>query len=87
MYARSSIPYISALTDQAILQANIFVTEEYAIQIADLGLSAFGDSTSTSIGSRECGAVRWLAPEILSGSKHTRMSDIYAYGCVWIEVS
>ena len=58
------------------------------VQLSDFGLSQFSDASTTSFGSNQGGAVRWLAPEVLTkGLRPTYCSDIYAFGCVWLEVS
>lgn len=46
----------------------------------------FADSTTASWGTAAGGAVRWLAPEVLKGSRSTYKSDVYAFGCVCLEV-
>ena len=61
------------------------------VQLSDFGLSQFSDASTTSFGSNQGGAVRWLAPEVLnpnvSGYRPTPQSDIYSFACVCLEVS
>ncbi|KAJ3481254.1 hypothetical protein NLI96_g7786 [Meripilus lineatus] len=66
--------------------ANIMITAELRVQLADFGLAQFVDSTTASFGSTG-GAVRWLAPEVLvGGGRLTFASDVYAFGCVCLEL-
>jgi serine/threonine protein kinase len=57
--------------------------------MADTSLGGQGTTTSTAV----AGAVRWMAPELLAPSefgldsaRKTFKSDVYALGCVAIEV-
>lgn len=68
------------------IQANILISDDFRIQLGDFGLSRFEDASSASASSYTGGAARWLAPELLRGSRPTYASDIYAFGCVWLEV-
>ncbi|GJJ16117.1 hypothetical protein Clacol_010397 [Clathrus columnatus] len=71
--------------------ANILVNANGEAALADFGLSAViavagQPSTFTSNGG---GSVRWMAPELLSGSEtiiKTCASDIYSFGSVMLEV-
>ncbi|TCD66289.1 hypothetical protein EIP91_001580 [Steccherinum ochraceum] len=79
------------LHDQRIVHgdlrgANILINNYLNVQLCDFGLAMFADSTTASWGSAAGGAVRWLAPEVLKGSRSTYKSDIYAFGCVCLEV-
>ena len=53
-----------------------------------LGLSKFADVSTASFGSCHTGNARWLPPELLQdcSARVTYEGDIYAYGCVWLEV-
>ncbi|THH32824.1 hypothetical protein EUX98_g1317 [Antrodiella citrinella] len=66
--------------------ANILITSDLHVQLCDFGLAKFADSTTASWGSIAGGAVRWLAPEVLKGSRPTFKSDTYAFGCVCLEI-
>lgn len=83
---RAKSSHHTTLMPIKIVQANILINDEFRIQLADFGLSQFADASSASAGSHSGGAVRWLAPEMLRGSRSTYASDIYAFGCVWLEV-
>ncbi|KAF9256017.1 kinase-like protein [Marasmius fiardii PR-910] len=68
---------------------NILITPSGRACIADFGLSRIADSHGlqmTTSTSRPTGTARWLAPELLSGGRNSKESDIYAYGCVCYEI-
>ncbi|KAI0783265.1 kinase-like domain-containing protein [Abortiporus biennis] len=66
--------------------ANILITEDLRVQLADFGLSKFANSTTASWGSLGGGTTRWMAPELFHGLRPTFFSDIYAFGCVCLEL-
>lgn len=66
---------------------NILITQNNILKLADFGLVKFLDSSNVSIsGNQLKGTVRWLAPEVLGGEKHTYQSDIYSLGMVMWEI-
>ncbi|ESK86444.1 WD40 repeat-like protein [Moniliophthora roreri MCA 2997] len=68
---------------------NILVTQSHRACIADFGLSHVADSELykfTSSTTRVGGTARWSAPEVHMGSRATKESDIYSYGCVCYEI-
>ncbi|KAJ7288962.1 kinase-like domain-containing protein [Mycena rebaudengoi] len=73
--------------------ANILINDQWRACLADFGLSAFSDATTTALSSNRAGSVRWMAPELLDpgcfGHDHfarTPASDVYAFGCVCLEL-
>ncbi|KAK7679029.1 hypothetical protein QCA50_017973 [Cerrena zonata] len=66
--------------------ANILIGSDCSVRVGDFGMSQFGDSSTTSFGSRCGGAVRWMAPEILRGERLSYENDIYMFGCLWTEL-
>jgi serine/threonine protein kinase len=78
------------------VQANVFVSSDQHPLLADFGLAGLGD-TMTAIAattSSEDRSIRWSAPELhdpeLFGFKdfrRTRAADVYAFGCLGLEVS
>ncbi|KAH8080681.1 kinase-like domain-containing protein [Cristinia sonorae] len=67
--------------------ANILIDETLGVRLSDFGLSKFADSTTASRGSHAGGALRWMSPEILiDGNEPDYASDVYAFGCVCLEV-
>ncbi|KIK67862.1 hypothetical protein GYMLUDRAFT_1014143 [Collybiopsis luxurians FD-317 M1] len=70
---------------------NILIDENGQPRLADFGLTTFADATrhyTTDHG----GTLRWMAPELLypllgiESYKRTTASDMYAYGCLCIEL-
>ncbi|KZT27465.1 kinase-like protein, partial [Neolentinus lepideus HHB14362 ss-1] len=69
---------------------NILIDDDGHARLADFGLASIADQTKayTSTSARR-GSAKWMAPELHFPSSHFRRtpaSDIYAYGCVCIEV-
>ncbi|KAL4244339.1 EKC/KEOPS complex subunit BUD32, partial [Abortiporus biennis] len=66
--------------------ANILITEDLRVQLADFGLSKFANTTTASWGSLGGGTTRWMAPELFQGLRPSFASDIYAFACVCLEL-
>ncbi|KAK7680804.1 hypothetical protein QCA50_016113 [Cerrena zonata] len=68
--------------------ANILIDDANNVRVGDFGVAKLADITTASFGSCHAGNSRWLAPELLheSNNKATFSGDIYAFGCVWLEV-
>ncbi|TFK52342.1 kinase-like protein [Heliocybe sulcata] len=73
--------------------ANILVDDCGHARLADFGLARIIDqTTSFTTSSRGGGSTKWMAPELHLPSqygislKHTPASDVYAYGCVCLEL-
>ncbi|KAJ3732802.1 kinase-like domain-containing protein [Lentinula guzmanii] len=70
---------------------NILIDEYGQPRLADFGLTIFADSTRHNT-TDQGGTLRWMAPELLYPMpgiecyKRTTASDMYAYGCLCIEV-
>ncbi|KAJ7353458.1 kinase-like domain-containing protein, partial [Mycena albidolilacea] len=71
---------------------NILVDEEWNACLADFGLSMFTDATSTMTTNRG-GSPYWMAPELIDPDRfgrafaRTPTTDVYAFGCVCLEVT
>ncbi|KAJ7620585.1 kinase-like domain-containing protein [Mycena polygramma] len=71
---------------------NILITQQWSACLGDFGLTTLTDATATHT-SHRAGSIRWMAPELLYperfGQKFVRTpaSDVYAFGCVCLEVS
>ncbi|KAJ7145880.1 kinase-like domain-containing protein, partial [Mycena epipterygia] len=71
---------------------NILINEEWSACLTDFGLSVFSNATSSMRTSTRAGSLYWMAPELIEpdrfGGKFVRTpaSDVYAFGCVCIEV-
>ncbi|EKM55073.1 uncharacterized protein PHACADRAFT_255418 [Phanerochaete carnosa HHB-10118-sp] len=70
---------------------NILIDATRHVRLADFGLSDFSDASSASVSSAATGAVRYMAPEILSPEdyalqhvRHTPQSDVHSFAmCIW----
>ncbi|KAJ7778419.1 kinase-like domain-containing protein [Mycena metata] len=71
--------------------ANILINPDQSACLADFGLSVISEVTLTGSSSR-AGSIYWMAPELIDpdrlGGKFTRtpQSDVYAFGCVCVEL-
>lgn len=71
-------------------QSNVLIDDDGHAQLTDFGLAVFTDET---ISSNRNGSLAWMAPELhepdlfgLDQFKRTKSSDMYAFGCLFIEV-
>ncbi|KAK7032668.1 kinase-like domain-containing protein [Favolaschia claudopus] len=68
--------------------SNILVDDSGRACLTDFGLTVLTDATVSQI-NHGAGSVRWMAPETLNpvtGFARTPASDIYAFGCVCLEL-
>ncbi|KAJ7145913.1 kinase-like domain-containing protein [Mycena epipterygia] len=72
--------------------ANILINEDWSACLTDFGLSVFSNATSSMCTSTRAGSLYWMAPELIDPARfgcrfvRTPASDVYAFGCVCIEV-
>ncbi|KDQ49917.1 hypothetical protein JAAARDRAFT_98440, partial [Jaapia argillacea MUCL 33604] len=71
---------------------NILIDEKKHARLADFGLTTIitrADSVALNFaaGEEKSTNARWLAPEFLRGMPHSAAGDMYAFGCVVLEVS
>ncbi|KAF9070167.1 kinase-like domain-containing protein, partial [Rhodocollybia butyracea] len=89
-------PGINYLHSQNIVHGdikggNILIDENGQPRLADFGLTIFADATLHNT-TDQGGTLRWMSPELLyplpgiESYKRTTASDMYAYGCLCIEV-
>ncbi|KAJ7788554.1 kinase-like domain-containing protein [Mycena olivaceomarginata] len=69
---------------------NILIAEDWSACLADFGLSIFSDATA-SMTTNRAGSLYWMAPELLDPDRlenkfRTPASDVYAFGCVCLEL-
>ncbi|TCD61462.1 hypothetical protein EIP91_008397 [Steccherinum ochraceum] len=89
---------LSYLHDEGVVHgdlrgANILIDETMSVQLADFGLAVFAEATSQNYASHRGGNARWLAPELIypellkvKSSRPTYASDVFAFGCVIVEM-
>ncbi|KAK0217921.1 kinase-like domain-containing protein [Armillaria fumosa] len=73
--------------------SNILINDDWQACLTDFGLTVFNDATPATYTSRHEGSVRWMAPELyfpqsfgLDRFRLTPASDVYALGCVCLEL-
>jgi serine/threonine protein kinase len=72
--------------------ANILVTNDSSACLADFGLAQFSEAANTVSSLNRAGSTRWMAPELLNPGDfglrfdRTTATDIYAFGCICLEV-
>ncbi|KZV89786.1 kinase-like protein [Exidia glandulosa HHB12029] len=69
---------------------NILVADDGTALVCDFGISVMLEEQSTSTQRTSMkGTCRWMAPELFSddAARHTLLSDLWALGCLIIEVS
>ncbi|KDQ58177.1 hypothetical protein JAAARDRAFT_95974, partial [Jaapia argillacea MUCL 33604] len=70
---------------------NILIDNKYRACLADFGLANFADTTKVAT-TKQHGSTRWMAPELVLPERfgvkfrRTFASDVYAFGCVCVEV-
>ena len=76
-----------------LVKANILIDEQGKARITDFGLLSITESKaflSSFTAHKEGGSVRWMAPELFADNVelciHTAASDVWACGCLIIEV-
>ncbi len=72
-----------------IKSLNVLLDRELNPKLCDFGLALIkSDTESQSVAhSRAVGTVRWLAPEVMQGAKHSKRSDIWALGLIGAELA
>ncbi|KAJ6554044.1 DIL domain-containing protein [Mycena vulgaris] len=74
-----------------ITGANILINQDWSACLADFGLSDFSNATSSGTSNR-AGSLYWMAPELIDPNRfrlkfaRTPASDVYAFGCVCLEL-
>ncbi|KDQ58598.1 hypothetical protein JAAARDRAFT_34422 [Jaapia argillacea MUCL 33604] len=71
---------------------NILIDMNLQPRVADFGLAKVANATRAVTSTNRHGSMRWMAPELLFPEKYevpferTYQSDVYAFGCVCLEV-
>ncbi|KZW01248.1 kinase-like protein [Exidia glandulosa HHB12029] len=70
--------------------ANVLISDDHSVRLTDFGFSKLlvdSETKSVSEHSTLSGTCRWMAPEIVDDtSPHSKASDIWACGCLVLEV-
>ncbi|CAD2220881.1 Protein kinase domain/Protein tyrosine kinase/Fungal protein kinase, putative [Angomonas deanei] len=73
--------------------ANVLLFDNNVVKLADFGLatpspvtSVEGEDPSEDTENALLGSVYWMAPEVAKGEKHSFSSDIWALGCLCVEL-
>ncbi|KAJ6454089.1 kinase-like domain-containing protein, partial [Mycena vitilis] len=72
--------------------ANILINEDRSACLADFGLSVLTNTTTSMHTSNRAGSLYWMAPELIDPERfgcrfaRTPASDVYAFGCVCVEL-
>eukprot|EP00727_Mastigamoeba_balamuthi_P005961 m51a1_g1985 putative pas domain-containing protein tyrosine kinase (696) ;mRNA; r:1140065-1153448 len=62
---------------------NILLSSKMVVKVSDFGLAAI--KTANKI-STLCGAIAWMAPEVISNGEYSEASDVYSFGVVMHEI-
>ncbi|KAJ7619452.1 kinase-like domain-containing protein [Roridomyces roridus] len=71
---------------------NILIKDDWSACLADFGLSVLASTTASVHTSARAGSPYWMAPELIDPARfgcryaRTPASDVYAFGCVCLEV-
>ena len=84
--AGSGIQYLhqNDFVHKDIKASNYLIMNDYTLKLTDFGTAGSLEHTT---GTRGHGTVRWMAPEVISGRKRSKMSDIFSYGIVIFEIT
>jgi serine/threonine protein kinase len=82
---------LSRTDDDNDYQNNVFIDEHWQARLADFGLAGWADATMATSTSNHAGSARWMAPELHAVEPspfcRTKLSDVYAFACISVEVS
>ncbi|KAG2073456.1 kinase-like protein, partial [Suillus decipiens] len=70
---------------------NVLIDNRHIVRLADYGLSSIVSACGELFQSHHCGALRWMAPELINddqelGNVSSCYSDIYSFGCIMLHV-
>ncbi|KAF7349005.1 Kinase-like protein [Mycena venus] len=71
---------------------NILVNEDWSACLTDFGLSVFSNASAPMNSPTRAGSILWMAPELIAPDRfgyefaRTPATDVYAFGCVCVEL-
>ncbi|KAJ7823078.1 kinase-like domain-containing protein [Mycena olivaceomarginata] len=71
---------------------NILVNEDWSACLTDFGLSVFSNASAPMNSQTRAGSILWMAPELIAPDRfgyefaRTPATDVYAFGCVCVEL-
>eukprot|EP01122_Echinamoeba_exundans_P009785 TRINITY_DN3520_c0_g1_i5.p1 TRINITY_DN3520_c0_g1~~TRINITY_DN3520_c0_g1_i5.p1 ORF type:complete len:584 (-),score=64.32 TRINITY_DN3520_c0_g1_i5:1438-3189(-) len=65
---------------------NVLLTESRVPKVADFGFSRVVGDDGVGKTSTDVGPIRWMAPEALRDHAFSEKSDVWAFGCLMVEV-
>ncbi|KZV88467.1 kinase-like protein, partial [Exidia glandulosa HHB12029] len=89
--ALSGLQYLhdNRIVHADIKGANVLVTDDGTACVCDFGISIMLEEHTTSAQRTTMkGTCRWMAPELFAddAARHTVLSDVWAFGCLILEV-
>ncbi|KIO19687.1 hypothetical protein M407DRAFT_47089, partial [Tulasnella calospora MUT 4182] len=66
--------------------ANVLINDNRRAVLSDLGLSALTETPEVTERPHPVSLVRWLSPELLRVRERTTKSDVWAWGCLALEL-
>eukprot|EP00727_Mastigamoeba_balamuthi_P005958 m51a1_g1982 putative pas domain-containing protein tyrosine kinase (893) ;mRNA; r:1127166-1135773 len=74
---------ITRLEHARELLKDVILSSTMDVKVSDFGLAAIKTANKTST---LCGAIAWMAPEVISNGEYSEASDVYSFGVVMHEI-
>jgi len=76
--------HASEVVHRDLKSANLLVTDDLRVKVADFGLARVKARAQTMTG--QMGTMQWMAPEVLSSCRYTEKADVYSFGIILWEL-